>query len=115
MRFLIDQSAPARVSDFLRALGHDVTRVGADYPEGLDDRDVLAIACSERRILLANDRDFGELVFVHKQPHAGVIYFRLSSTRLAAYEARLTDVLERHQHELDAFLVVTDRTVRIRR
>jgi predicted nuclease of predicted toxin-antitoxin system len=76
---------------------------------------VLAIAHRERRILIPSDRDFGEFVFVRAQPHSGVIYFRLSTTFLAVYIARLTDVLTHHADDLDAFLVVTDRTVRVRR
>ena len=91
------------------------TRVGAEYPHGLADADVLAIAHRERRILIASDRDFGELVFVQAQRHSGVIYFRLSTTVLAVYIARLTDVLTHHPGDLDAFLVVTDRAVRVRR
>jgi len=115
MKFLVDQSAPARLVPFLQSRGHDATRVGADYPPGLADTDVLAIAHREQRILIASDRDFGELVFARAQSHAGVIYFRLSTATLAVHTARLTEVLTRHADELDAFLVVTDRTVRVRR
>lgn len=100
---------------FLRSRGHDATRVGAEYPHGLADADVLAIAHREQRILIASDRDFGELVFAHAQPHAGVIYFRLSTTTLAGHVARLIEVLAKHASDLDAFLVVTDLAIRVRR
>ena len=76
---------------------------------------MLAIALREQRVLITNDRDFGELVFVQHQPHAGVIYFRLTTTRLSAYVTRMNEVLAHYSDQLDAFLVVTDRTVRVRK
>ena len=63
MKFLFDQSADFRLIAHLRALGHDVSAVSRDYPHGLADEDVLAIARDEKRILLVADRDFGELIF----------------------------------------------------
>ena len=44
MRFLLDQSVDARLVAYLIALGHDALRVGRDYPSGLPDDQVLAIA-----------------------------------------------------------------------
>ena len=83
MRFLIDESADARVATYLRALGHDATTVAGDHAPGLRDELVLAIAHAEGRVLITDDADFGELVFAHRQPHAGIIYFRLGTTVLA--------------------------------
>jgi len=80
----------------------------------LNDAEVLAIAHREQRVLITDDRDFGELVFRHRQPHAGVIYFRLSHTGLALRVARLEHVLEHFSDQLDQFLVVTDNDVRVR-
>jgi predicted nuclease of predicted toxin-antitoxin system len=77
MRFLLDESADARLVPYLRANGHDVTSLVTDYPAGLPVPDVLATAVREQRILITNDRDFGDLVFLQEQPHVGVILFRL--------------------------------------
>ena len=114
-RFLLDQSADARLVPFLRSLGHDATRVGADYRPGLSDVDVLAIAYNEGRLLVTDDRDFGELVFQRGLPHAGVIYLRLGDDAdLALRIARLSHVLMHHADVLDRFLVVTRHRVRVR-
>ncbi len=83
MRFLVDASSGARLVDHLMKIGHDAMRVGRDYPGDLPDREVLAIANRERRILITDDRDFGELIFRLRHPHAGVIYLRLETTVLA--------------------------------
>lgn len=116
MRFLLDQSADARLVPYLKARGHDATRVGKEYPHGLADALVLAIAHAERRILIAADRDFGDLVVRLGQPHAGVILFRLGDyAELSTKIERIDHVLTRYRDQLDSFLVVTRRSVRVRR
>lgn len=115
MKFLLDQSTDARLIAYLRSQGHDATRIAADYPSGLPDTEVLAIAVREGRILITDDRDFGELVFVQRQPHTGVIYLRLGEyADLATKTARLAFVLDRYAEQLDQFVVVTLREVRVR-
>jgi predicted nuclease of predicted toxin-antitoxin system len=116
MRFLLDQSADARLLHYLVLTGHDATRVGRHYPPGLSDQEVLAIAHQEERILIAADRDFGELVFRLRRPHSGVIFLRLGNyAPLATKVERLQYVLSRYADQLDQFLVVTNHRVRIRR
>jgi predicted nuclease of predicted toxin-antitoxin system len=114
MKFLIDESADARLAAYLRARGYDVTLVAQDYQPGLPDEAVLAIAQSEQLVLITDDRDFGELVFGHRRPHAGVIYLRLDTSILAIRTERLEYVLTHYADQLDQFLVVTRQRVRVR-
>lgn len=108
MRFLLDQSADARLLSYWRGLGHDATRVGTDFPPGLLDPVVLATAHAEGRILITDDRDFGDLVFREHLPHAGVIFLRLGPyAELATKIDRLAYVLTLHADEPEQFLVVT--------
>lgn len=76
MRFLLDESAEARIAGFLTAHGHDATHIGRDYPASLPDEAVLSLAHREQRILISNAKDFGQLVVRKHHPHAGVILFR---------------------------------------
>jgi predicted nuclease of predicted toxin-antitoxin system len=115
MRFLLDQSTETRIATFLSSEGHDAKRVGRDYPPGLPDDQVLAIARSEQRILITNDRDFGELIFRRRLPHAGVILLRFDpATPVANKVAALSRLLITHADRLDQFIVVTARSVRVR-
>ena len=115
MRFLLDENVEHRAATFLQSEGHDVTTIVDDYPRSIDDRDVLALAVSEGRILITNDRDFGELIFSQHLPHAGVIYFRLPLDTAATDKTdRLRELLASHQADLTAFIVVTPTGVRIR-
>ena len=114
MRFLLDESVDFPLAAVLAQLGHDVTTIGRDHPQSLNDEDVLQIATRESRILLTNDRDFGELIFLRRLPHAGVILFRLGKEDMATKAAWLTYVLDTHASSLDQFILVTDHGIRIR-
>jgi predicted nuclease of predicted toxin-antitoxin system len=115
MRFLFDQSADFRLIPHLRERGHDVAAVSRDYPPGLADADILAIAREERRILIVADRDFGELIFHQQLVHAGIIFFRLPGATLHTKIDHLNTVLNEHTEALErgAFLVVTPGQIRI--
>lgn len=64
--------------------------------------------------MLTNDRDFGELVFRHGQPHAGVIYFRLPLDVTAANKIDwLRRLLTGHQADLGKFIVVEPGGIRV--
>jgi predicted nuclease of predicted toxin-antitoxin system len=115
MKFLLDENVDARLLPYLQGQGHDVLRLVSDYPAGLPDQQVLAIAVTQERILITNDRDFGELVFVQRQAHTGVILLRLGDyADLSVKIARLNHVLTHYATQLDQFLVVTQRRVRVR-
>jgi predicted nuclease of predicted toxin-antitoxin system len=115
MNFLFDQSADFRLIPHLRELGHDVEAISRNYPPGLADADVLAIALAERRILVVADRDFGELIFHRGLVHAGVLFFRLPGANLHTKIEQLNTVLQEHADALErgAFLVVTPGQIRV--
>jgi predicted nuclease of predicted toxin-antitoxin system len=115
MKFLLDENADFPLVRVIEDLGHEVTAIARHYPSALKDREVLAIALREQRILITNDLDFGELIFHHRLPHAGIILFRLGEEDLATKTAWLKYVIEYHAHELDQFLVISERGVRVRR
>jgi predicted nuclease of predicted toxin-antitoxin system len=112
----LDESADWRIVPYLEVHGHDVTGIVRHYPASLPDTDVLAIAYREKRTIITHDRDFGELVFVEHQPHAGVILHRLGPfVSMELMIARLDQVLSRHVHELNRFIVVTRDLIRVPR
>lgn len=76
MRFLADESCDQRVVVALRDAGHDVAAIAETVP-GSVDADVLANAIRTSRILLTEDRDFGQLVFsARTRAPIGVLYIR---------------------------------------
>lgn len=109
MKFLFDQSTDFRLIAHLRSLGHDVSAVSRNYPPGLADDHVLAIARQEQRILVVADRDFGELIFHQGLAHAGVLFFRLPGAQLQTKIEHLDQALQERGDELAAggFVVVS--------
>jgi len=73
---MVDESTGMAVVNYLRSLGYDVLAVAETISQAADS-DVLARASSEGRILVTNDKDFGELAFRVGQVHQGVLLLRL--------------------------------------
>ena len=65
MRFLVDECTGPGTARWLRDQGHDVFSV-YDEARGTDDDTIIEKACNENRILITNDKDFGEKVFREK-------------------------------------------------
>jgi predicted nuclease of predicted toxin-antitoxin system len=78
LRFLADESCDFTVVRSLRAAGHDVTAI-AEINPGIDDEVVMALAHSESRILVTEDKDFGQLAFAADQRIGGIILIRYPS------------------------------------
>jgi predicted nuclease of predicted toxin-antitoxin system len=112
VRFLLDESAEARIAAFLTAQGHDATRIGRDYPARLPDEAVLALAHREQRILITYDKDFGELVVREHQPHSGVILFRFPLDSTAQQKIRALETHLASHPVLDQLIILTHQGIR---
>ena len=77
MRFLLDECTGPAVARWPRNQQNDVFSV-YEEARGIDDDDVIRIAYSEHRILITNDKDFGEKIYRELKPHRGVILLRLA-------------------------------------
>ena len=70
MRFLLDVCASSRsLRAFLDALSHDSVSVVELNPSATDD-EILEIGLTENRVLVTEDKDFGELIFVRERRRA---------------------------------------------
>ncbi|MDD5616163.1 MAG: DUF5615 family PIN-like protein [Candidatus Methanoperedens sp.] len=109
----MDECTGHAVAEWLRQQDHDVVSV-FDEIRGAEDRDVINKAYEQNRILITNDKDFGELVFREKKPHKGVILLRLGDERAANKITVLKNFLKIYEKTiLGQFIVVTETTVRI--
>lgn len=113
MRFLVDECTGPAAARWLERAGHDVRSV-YDQSPGADDSMVIEAALRENRILVTNDKGFGEKVFREGRLHAGVLLLRLEDERPRNKIAALERVLEAYGEQLaGSFAVVTERSVRI--
>jgi predicted nuclease of predicted toxin-antitoxin system len=107
VKFLADECCDALLVAGLRQAGHDVLFV-MESARGADDATVLQQAASDQRILLTEDKDFGELVVRLGLPAYGIVLLRLNPADSAAKLARLQEVLLHDASRLPHFLVVVD-------
>ena len=76
MKFLADECCDHGLVGALRQSGHDVLYV-LESKRGATDEDVLALAFDDRRIIITEDKGFGELVYRLKKPAHGIILIRI--------------------------------------
>lgn len=114
MRILADENISSVIIAKLRATGTDVRAV-IEWRAGASDAEVLGMASAENRIILTEDRDFGELVVRRKQGLAGVILLELGRLSDIAAADLVTKVLKDKSDRLvECFVVVEPGRVRIR-
>ena len=114
MRFLLDVCAASRrMRDTFVKRGHDVLSALESNPHTTDE-ELLSLARAERRVLVTEDKDFGELVFVHRLPHPCIVRF----VEMAAAEkvAAMLELIEHHAEAMGegSLIVVTQSRIRIR-
>ena len=115
MRFLADESCDFAVVQALRAAGHDVVAIAEVSPR-LDDEIVIRQAVREERILITEDKDFGQLVYASHQKTSGVIFFRYPfSTREKISKEIVKLVSSRREKLSGCFVVVQPGRIRISR
>jgi predicted nuclease of predicted toxin-antitoxin system len=114
VRWLVDECVAARLVGSLRAVGHDVIYV-AEAAASLSDTDVIALATRENRLLLTEDKDFGDLVFRRGFSVPGVVLMRFYPDNVELKMVRLAAAINRYGEELfGRYLVIEERRFRAR-
>jgi len=113
MNFVADESCAAPVILALREAGHSVVAI-AEVAQGATDEEVLDRALNERRVLVTEDSDFGELVYGRGRCSAGVMLVRFPSHVRRAKTATVVEAVAKLGSRLqNAFVVVERGRVRI--
>ena len=105
MKFFADECCDAGIVASLRIEGHDVLYVLEEEP-GLQDEVVLQRAYVERRILLTEDKDFGELVYRLRKPAAGIVLIRIAVEQRQSKWPRLKKLIDKYADRLPGHFVV---------
>jgi len=114
VNFAADECCDAVLVAGLRGDGHDVW-YAMESARGKDDRAILQHADTEQRILLTEDKDFGELVVRLGLPAYGVVLLRMNPTDSKAKLVRLREVVQNQGSRLaGSFVVVDESKTRLR-
>lgn len=97
----------------MREAGHDVVAI-SEVAAGVADDEVLDRAQREKRVLITEDRDFGELVYARGRSSSGVILVRFPSRARRVKPATVVEAVAKLGTRLqDSFTVVEPGRVRI--
>jgi predicted nuclease of predicted toxin-antitoxin system len=99
LRILADESVEGEIVARLRSEGHDVAYV-PETSAGIRDDEVLARANAEGRVLLTEDKDFGDLAFFYGSRTLGIVLLRAHGADVEAKASLVAEVLETHEDEL---------------
>ena len=108
MKFLADVNIEKTIVDELKKMGHDILWV-ADVDRHLDDLSIFKIARKETRILLTNDKDFGEIVFRQKLAPTGIVLFRVKGQDVREKVKLLKKLLAVYSDKIANHFVVVAR------
>ena len=115
MRFLADESCDFGVVLALRTAGHDVVAIAEVSPREEDDS-VMKRALPEQRIVVTEDKDFGQLVYANRQATGGVLFLRFPARARTTIAKTVVDIVGRQGERLKGkFTVVQPGRVRFGR
>lgn len=117
LRFLADMNISPLTVTALHAAGWEIIRVSTVLPATAPDREILAWARQEARVVVTHDLDFSTLLALSGYDRPSLITLRLASTDPDLVTRRLLQILPQVEEALQRGCAVTadEKTVRIRR
>jgi len=113
MRLVADEGCDFTVVVGVRGAGHDVVSIAERMP-GVEDEKVIELAASERRLLLTEGKDFGQLVFAAAKESSGVMLIRYPApARSTLTEAVVKRLAERADTLYSRFVVMEPGRIRV--
>jgi predicted nuclease of predicted toxin-antitoxin system len=114
LRFLADENIATDMVAWLRLQQCDVVSAADDHAQ-VADSVLLKSAEADRRLLITEDKDFGELVFRDRLNSHGVVLLRMGKLPIAKRIERLADTWSVVQsNPQGCFIVITEKKVRVR-
>ena len=105
LRFLADESCDFAAVRALRAQGFDVLAVAEAIP-GAEDTQVIEYALRDGRLLLTEDKDFGQLVYAAGHASCGVILIRYTPAARSTLGSRIVALVQDYGYRLSSSFVV---------
>jgi len=113
VKFIVDENLGPRVAKWLKEHQHDVVSIYEEF-RGWNDDDILRKSTEENRVLITNDKDFGEMIFREGKLHRGVIFLWLEDERSVNVIKVLDQLLGMYADRIEGnFVVANEFSVRI--
>lgn len=113
---LADESLNGKLVNKLRETGVDIEWI-LEIKPGISDHEVIEIAISKHKILVTEDKDFGEWVFSHQVRDLSIVFIRYAKPDVDLIFEALKKVLKnleliRENHE---FITIAKNKIRRRK
>ena len=114
IKFIADVNVEKSIVDHLKYEGFDIMWI-PDYNCMMKDEELLRLANKERRVLITNDKDFGNLVFFKNLISSGIILFHAKEHNVEWKKKILKKVIDDFGEKVcSSFIVIGKDKVRIK-
>lgn len=111
---LADENTHTELITALRKIPVDVLSIKESY-RGMQDEEIILLAKTANRIILTEDKDFGEWVFAHKTKGISVIFLRYHFTETSQIIKIVSAMLKSGTEKMySKFTTITTRKIRSR-
>ncbi len=111
---LADENIDSAIIRAIREIGIEVYSV-AESNSGIEDSEVIELSKNPARIILTEDKDFGEWVFAHRAKNISVVLLRYEFKDTAQITAILLSLFQTRLADLqNKFTTITVQKIRIR-
>ena len=110
MKFLVDVNLGRKFTNLLKEAGHDAL-FAKDLLPLHSDEEILSKAEHDKRAVITNDKDFGELIFKLGRPAYGIILLRASTTDPKERFELVKSAIDKAEGR---FIVVKEGQIRVR-
>jgi len=115
LNFLADERCDFRIVRALRQANHDVIAI-CEFAKRMDDSEVIGLSLHEDRVLITEDKDFGQLVYAHGRAARGVILIRYPVLLRQSLSRNVVNLVEQRKERLhESFVVVEPGRIRTAR
>ncbi|MCP5102975.1 MAG: hypothetical protein GY950_06340 [bacterium] len=107
VKFIADEGFSFPITSILREKGYDVIWIG-DIASGVEDTKVFEISQKDGRIILTEDKDFGELAIRFKCKTSGIILLRIEPDQKELRERKVIELFRDFSDKLKGHLIIID-------
>jgi predicted nuclease of predicted toxin-antitoxin system len=107
MRLLADENIAQQIVDRLRSDGFDVLSV-REQAAGTADPDLIILALSQGRVLMTEDKEFGDLLLRKGHALDGLVLLELPRLSPSTQASRVSAAMVEFKHQLRGTVVVIE-------
>jgi len=76
LSFFADENIPGSLINWIKTNGFNISGIRLENLYGMDDEAIIQKALSEKKIIITQDSDFGEIIFTKKVKFYSVIFLQ---------------------------------------